>query len=132
MKTKASVLRENSDYSVLINAVINRIGLESVEDVNRHGIDGGFGGFIYYEETHKFAMRHRKLIKRLLYETAESMGEGVLTMVEHFGVFRNDKMDREEESNLFAYLGNGMPRQGRVTNVMAWFAAEEVCRWFDE
>ena len=132
MKTKASVLRENSDYSVLINAVINRIGLESVEDVNRHGIDGGFGGFIYYEETHKFAMRYRKLIKRLLYETAESMGEGVLTMVEHFGVFRNDKMDREEESNLFAYLGNGMPRQGRVTNVMAWFAAEEVCRWFDE
>ena len=132
MKTKASVLRENSDYSVLINAVINRVGLESVEDINRYGMDGGFGGFIYYEETHKFAMRHRKLIKRLLYETAESMGESVLTMVEHFGVFRNDKMDREEESDLFSYLGNGMPLQGRVTNVMAWFAAEEVCRWFDE
>ena len=132
MKTKASVLRENSGYSVLINAVINRVGLESVEDINRYGMDGGFGGFIYYEETHKFAMRHRKLIKQLLYETAESMGEGVLTMVEHFGVFRNEKMDREEESDLFAYLGNGMPSQGRVTNVMAWFAAEEVCRWFDE
>ena len=128
MKTKASVLRENSDYSVLINAVINRVGLESVEDINRYGMDGGFGGFIYYEETHKFAMRHRKLIKQLLYETAESMGEGVLTMVEHFGVFRKYKMDREEESDLFSYLGNGMPSQGRVTNVMAWFAAEEVCR----
>ena len=67
MKTKASVLRENSVYSVLINAVINRIGLESVEDVNRYGMDGGFGGFIYYEETHKFAMMHRKLIKQLSY-----------------------------------------------------------------
>ena len=132
MKTKKSVLRENSDYSVLINAVINRVGLDSVEDVNRHGIDGGFSGFIYYKETHEFAMRHRKLIKKLLYETAESLGEGILTMVEHFGVFRNDKMDREEENDLFSYLGNGMPRQGRVTNVMAWFAAEEVCRWFDE
>lgn len=132
MKTKKSVLRENSDYSVLINAVINRIGLESVEDVNRHGIDGGFGGFIYYEETHKFAMRYRKLIKQLLYETAENLGENVLTLVKDFVVFRNNKLDREEESDLFSYLGNGRPEQGRVTNIMTWFAAEEVCRWFDE
>ena len=132
MKTKASVLRENSDYSVLINAVINRIGLESVEDINRHGADCGFGGFIYYEETHKFAMRYRKLIKQLLYETAENLGENVLTLVKDFVVFRNDKMDREEENDLFAYLSNGRPEQGRVTNIMAWFAAEEVCRWFDE
>ena len=132
MKTKTSVLRENSDYSVLINAVINRVGLDSVEDVNRHGIDGGFSGFIYYEETHKFAMRYRKLIKQLLYETAESLGENVLTLVKDFVVFRNDKLDREEEGDLFAYLSNGRPEQGRVTNIMAWFAAEEVCRWFDE
>jgi len=132
MKTKTSVLRENSDYSVLINAVINRVGLDSVEDVNRHGIDGGFSGFIYYEETHEFAMRHRKLIKQLLYKTAESLGENVLTLVKHFGVFGNDKMDREEEGDLFSYLGNGRPEPGRITNIMAWFAAEEVCRWFDE
>ena len=132
MKTKTSVLIENSDYSVLINAVINRVGLDSVEDINRHGIDGGFSGFIYYEETHKFAMRYRKLIKQLLYETAESLGENVLTLVKDFVVFRNDKLDREEEGDLFAYLSNGRPEQGRVTNIMAWFAAEEVCRWFDE
>ena len=132
MKTKTSVLRENSDYSVLINAVINRVGLDSVEDINRHGIDGGFSGFIYYEETHKFAMRYRKLIKQLLYETAESLGENVLTLVKDFVVFRNDKLDRKEEVDLFAYLSNGRPEQGRVTNIMAWFAAEEVCRWFDE
>ena len=132
MKTKTSVLRENSDYSVLINAVINRVGLDSVEDINRHGIDGGFSGFIYYEETHEFAMRHRKLIKQLLYKTAESLGESVLTLVKHLGVFRNDKMDRKEEGDLFSYLGNGRTEQGRVTNIMAWFAAEEVCRWFDE
>ena len=132
MKTKKSVLRENSDYSVLINAVINRVGLDSVEDVNRHGIDGGFSGFIYYEETHEFAMRYRKLIKQLLYETAENLGENVLTLVKDFVVFRNNKMDREEENDLFSYLGDGRPEQGRVTNIMAWFAAEEVCRWFDE
>ena len=89
MKTKTSVLREHSDYSVLINAVINRVGLESVEDINNHGMDGGFSGFIYYEETHKFAMKHRKLIKQLLYETAEIFGENVLTLVKHFNVFRN-------------------------------------------
>lgn len=46
MKTKKQVLIENSEYSTLINAVINRIGLDSVNDVNKHGISGGYSGFI--------------------------------------------------------------------------------------
>ena len=72
--TLKQVISENSDYKTLINAVISRIGLDSVQDVNSHGIDGGFSGFIYYSDTHKFAMRHRKDIIRLLEEMADSMG----------------------------------------------------------
>lgn len=129
--TKTQVLQDNKEYKTLINAVIARIGMDSIEDVNNHGIDGGFSGFIYYTETHKFAMRYRKLIVKLLEEQADSLGEDVVSMVSNFGVFRNSPMDADDKKDLYKYLGGGRPTQGAITNVMAWFAAEEVCRMFD-
>ena len=132
MKTKKTVLTENSEYKNLINAVINRIGMSSVNDVNQYGIDGGFSGFIYYSETHKFAITYRKKIVQLLEETAEMLGEDVVSMVSGFGVFRNSPMDADDKRDLYKYLGGAKPEQGTVTNVLAWFAAEEVCRMFDE
>lgn len=132
MKSKAQVLRENSSYKTLINAVINNIGLESVSDVNNHGIDGGFNGFIYYNETHAFAMRYRKMIVKLLEEHADNLGAEVVQMVSEFGVFRNSEMDNEDRKDLYKYLGGGRPEQGPITNVMSWFAAETICRFFED
>ena len=132
MKTKKTVLTENSEYKNLINAVISRIGMASVNDVNKYGIGGGFSGFIYYSETHKFAMRYRNQIIQLLEETAEMMDEDVVSMVSGFGVFRRSPMDADDKRDLYKYLGGCKPEQGTVTNVLAWFAAEEVCRMFDE
>ncbi len=129
--TKKQVLTDNSEYKTLINAVISNIGVDSVQDVNNHGIDGGFNGFIYYSDTHKFAIQYRKQIVKLLEEQAEQLGEDVVSMVSHFGVFRNSPMDAEDKKDLYKYLGGGKPTQGAITNVMAWFAAEEVCRMFD-
>jgi len=131
MKSKKQVLTDNAEFKTLINAVINRIGLDSVNDVNNHGIDGGFSGFIYYSETHAFAMRYRKLIVKLLEETAEQMDTEVVEMVSNFGVFRRSEMDNDDRKDLYKYLGGGRPEQGAITNLMAWFAAEEVCRMFD-
>lgn len=132
MKSKKQVLADNPTYKTLINAVINRIGLDSVQDVNRHGIDGGFSGFIYYSETHAFAMRYRSIILRLLEDSAEMLGEDVVKMVAGFGVFRNCAMDADDKKDLYKYLGGGRPAQGTITNAMAWFAAEEVCRMFED
>jgi hypothetical protein len=131
MKTKAQVIKEFEDYKVLINAVISRIGMDSVEDVIRHGIDGGFNGFIYYSDTHKFAMTYRKKIVELLEEEADQLGEDVVAMVANFGVFRGSPMDADDKKDLYKYLSGGKPNQGTITNVMAWFCAEEVCRFFD-
>jgi hypothetical protein len=131
MKSKAQVLRDYPTYKTLINAVIGKIGLESVEDVNSYGIDGGFNGFIYYSDTHTFAMRYRKLIVRLLEEMANGLGKDVVSMVAGFGVFRNSPMDNEDKRELYKYLGGGRNTQSTITNLMAWFAAEEVCRMFD-
>ena len=132
MKTKKQVLSENSEYKSLINAVINNIGMESVNDVINYGIDGGFNGFIYYSETHEFAMKHRKQIVKMLTEMAWQLGEEVVEMVADFGVFRHNKMDSEDRMDLYKYIGGGKCEQGTITNLMAWFAAEEVCRMFDE
>jgi len=132
MKTKKQVLEENSEYKTLINAVVNRIGLGSIPDINKHGIGGGFNGFIYYVDTHKFAMRHRKLIILLLKQMADSLGEEIVSMVSGFGVFRTHKMDNDDRQELYKYLGFGKCEQSSITNLMAWFAAEEVCRMFDE
>ena len=137
MKTKAKVLKEYSDYKSLINAVIANIGVDSVEDVMRSGANAGWSGFIYYSDTHAFAMKHRKKIIQLLEEQAESLGEEVVEMVSHFGVFydhrtRKSSMDNEDRKDLYRYLGGGKCEQSTITNLMAWFALEEVCRMFDE
>jgi hypothetical protein len=132
MKSKKEVLNERSEYKTLINAVISRIGLDSVEDVTRHGIDGGYSGFIYNSDTHAFAMRYRKLIIKMLEEMASELGEDVVQMVSGFGVFRKSPMDNEDKRELYKYLGGGRNTQSTITNVMAWFAAEEVCRMFED
>lgn len=119
MRTIKQVIKDRPEYRVLINAVISRIGKESIEDVVNHGIDGGFSGFIYYYETHTFAMRYRKYIIQLLEEMADSLGEEVTEMVSNFGVFRNSKMDSEDMKDLYKYLGGGRPEQCAITNVMA-------------
>ncbi len=131
MKTKKQVLNERSDYSTLINAVISRVGMSSVSDISNYGIEGGFPGFIYYTDTHRFAIRHRKDIVLLLEEMSSDFGESIEEMVSNFGVFRNLPMDRQDKKDLSRYLYDGKPDQGTITNVMAWFAAEEVCRWFE-
>lgn len=129
MKTKVQVLKDNAQYKTLINAVINRVGLDSVEDIMHHGISGGYGGFIYYEDTHKFAMRYRKDIISMLEETADSLGEDIVAMVCGFNCVNADKDDKRD---LYRYLGMSKVEQGSITNALAWFAAEEVCRMFEE
>lgn len=127
-----TVKEQHSDYSTLISAVYNNIGKDSIEDVTNHGMESGFGSLIYYSDTHRFAMRHRKAIIALLEEQADQLGEEVVQMVSGFGVFRRSPMDNEDRKELYKYLGGGRCEQSTITNLMAWFAAEEVCRWFFE
>lgn len=133
MKTlKTFIQQSHLDAKLIKNTVIQFGGWqyfkEQAENVTSHGIDGGFGGFIYYSETHDFAIKNRRLIVALLEETADSLGEDVVSMVANFGVFRSSSMDAEDRRDLYKYLGGGKPEQGTITNVMSWFAAEEVCR----
>jgi hypothetical protein len=131
MKTLKQVLAENQENKTLIRAVINRIGLDNVNDINNHGIAGGYPGFVYYSDTHRFAMRHRKAIVNMLEDQAYAFGEDVLDMVSGFGIFRKNSMDSEDKKELYKYIGGSKCKQSTITNLMAWYAAEEVCRLFE-
>ena len=121
----------------LIRAVVKQFGgwesfIASANDVSNYGIQGGFGGFIYCSETHEFAIRNRSAIVELLERQADDLGEDVVSMVAAFGVFRHPPMDADDKRDLYKYLGGGRPTQGTITNVMAWFAAEEVCHAYSD
>lgn len=133
ISTKTEFIKNSHLNEKLINAVIAQFGgwesfKESAENVTNHGIDSGFSGFIYYSETHKFAIKNRALIVAQLEEDADQLGEDVVSMVSNFGVFRRSGMDADDKKDLYKFLGGGKCEQGTISNVMSWFAGEEVCR----
>jgi hypothetical protein len=132
MKTIKKVKAERPEYKTLVSAVINRIGKDYIEDVINNGASAGFTGFTYYNDTHQFAMRHRKTIVSMLEQQAEEFGEEVVEMVSNFGVFRKSPMDNDDRKELYRYLSGAKCEQSTITNLMAWYALEEVCRMFEE
>lgn len=133
MKTIAQVKRENEEYKALITAVVNGIGKESIEDVNNHGIDGGFGNFIYYRDTIRFARRHLKTIKLLLKNDAENTGMSTLEMVSSFNGLNGD-FTQEEVFLVLCGREKDVDSDAweMINNALAWYAAETVCRWFED
>ena len=135
MKTKKQVTEDYPDYKRLINAVIKRVGIDAVKDINNHGIQGGFNGFIYYSETVKFAKTYRKEIFNLLKMDAHMLGLelcDIPSMVAGFGYFRDRKMDDDDFTDLAMYIVLGKSKEHCIPNLMAWYAAETVCGWFED
>lgn len=149
MKTKfltvTECCKQNPGHAKLIRATVKQFGgmdndtQQMMEDILSHGIDGGFHGFIYYSDTVKFAQKNQKAIVALLEEQAEQLGENAVKMVKNFNSFnqyiaglRCNTMDKEDEKDLYLFLAGqaGRCKGHTVTNVLAWYAAEEVCRMF--
>lgn len=137
--TVTECCKQNPAHAKLIRAVIKQFGgmnsdtQQMMQDVLEHGIDGGFHGFIYYSDTVKFAQKNQKAIVALLEEQAEQLGEGdVISMVNCFKPFRKSGMDADNKKDLYLFLAGQAGRCSGTTipNVLAWFAAESVCRMF--
>jgi hypothetical protein len=101
-------------------------------DCAKHGADGGFPGFIYYEETIAFFHHNRRDIVKNLEHTANELGEDIISMVQHFGVFRHDIPPSVGDIGR-ALWGTGKA-QGNLTslyNVFSWFCLEEISNiWY--
>lgn len=140
----------------LINAVVKQLGhtsaknselLLTLKDISNHGIDGGYGGFVYYSDTVKFFDANKKDIIALANESADSIGYSLgdestakkLRELEKDA--RSDKEMKQVKDFLFrtfdgdavAMILNfgGWRNVGsldQLKNLMAWFAAEECAR----
>ena len=130
MKTIAQVKREYPDKAKLINAVVSRIGKDSIMDVVNHGADAGYSGFTYYSDTCLFYRKHRADINQWIKETWEDIGyKSALDMVKSFRCAQDENEDMIGRC-LYGSRLNGDDTM-TIENCLAWFALEEVCRLFE-
>jgi len=135
LKTTAQAISDSGIDSTLIRAVVRAIGRDAIQDVNAHGIDGGFSGFIYTADTVAFFKRHRKAICSLVSQAADDMGETAVDMVCRFNCLAGRDSSQFDEFRPSVarciYGGRTTDDDDVVMNALAWFAAEEVCRAFE-
>ena len=115
----------------LVRAVVRQAGgwksfCESAPDICKGGIDGGFHGFIYTQETEAFARRNREEIQKLAQDQAEEFGTSVTEMIQGFGCFRHAAKPTDSEIGIALYAGKD--DGAGVLNALAWYAGEEVSR----
>ncbi len=125
----------------LKNAVLKQLNIDDEDELKQtltditnspHGASGGFNGFIYYDDTCKFAQDNIKDIFDYAYEQAEQLGEGVYKMISNFNCL-NDMNVKETEvaSTIHLALKGVEDSQGNETqilNALSWYALEEVAR----
>lgn len=141
IKKIKDVVAEHPKYSHLIHAVVRQSGgtynFEGIAD----DVSNGYNGWIYSADTIAFAERkqNRKQIIQLLEDDAEAFGEqeGIVTMVSNFGYFKNNRdkkstMDKDDKRDMYRYLSEVKCEDFVIPNLMAWYAAETVARWFFE
>lgn len=134
-KITIKTMIEKSDIPAkLIRSTINQLGgfesfKESARDITRHGIDGGFHGFIYYSDTMDFFKRNRKDILVILQNDVECFGSsGLLEFIKSFNCANDCTIDEIARA---IYQGKGDCVE-QVYNCLAWYAGETVCRLYDD
>lgn len=113
----------------LTRAVAKQVGSmeelkEIAQNVCNYGANSGFSGFIYYSDTMKFYHKNKTKILDLVADMAENMGETPVNFVKSFNCL---KSSTEEEIAITLY-GKPSQHDQTVSNALAWFALEEVCR----
>lgn len=129
----AALLEATNIPTSLVRAVVRQMGgwesfAKSAADITRHGIDGGFNGFIYNRDTESFARRNREAIAQMASEQASDFGSGVIEMIRGFGCFRNGTKPTDEDIGSALYAGRDAKDGLPVLNALAWYAGEEVAR----
>lgn len=139
--------------SGLLNAVVEQSGgwedfRESAPDVVENGIDGGFGGWIYYSETINFYRSNHEKIRTQLYGDAEQLDLYVVEYIKSFQCLKG--LEPTENEIVGAMLCCADPRDNHlpkfleieaeltdgiiriIQNALAWYAAETACRSYME
>ena len=131
--TLAKLIDSTNIPASLVRAVVRQLGgwesfKESAPDIARHGIDGGFSGFVYYSDTEPFARRNIESINELASSQAQEIGyDSTFAMIRSFGCFRGDTLSDGDLMRALCRARN--PEDGpNILNGLAWYAGEEVAR----
>lgn len=125
-------LKECNVNPKLAGAVIRQFGgwedfKERAHDVANHGINGGYCGFIYYDETTAFAKKHKKVIIENIKQFADDVGENFTKVIADFNCLKNSGITDDDVITALMY-----PRScdeyiiTQVYNALAWYAGETV------
>ncbi len=131
--TLTKFIKSSSIPASLIRAVIWQIGdwqtfQEYAPDISKNGIDAGFPGFTYYNQTEPFAKAQKSAIAKLASSQAQELGyDSVFAMVRNFGCLKNDTFTDADLWHVF-YKGKNPEKGPNLLNALAWYAAEEVAR----
>lgn len=130
MKNLNEVLNEHPEYKPIIRWVYKDIGKDSISDVNNHGIAGGFGSFIYYSDTVKFWRKFKNDIIAMMKEDCEAINndKNILFFCCSFNCLKNYDADEIASALYGSYNEENM----QIYNGFAWYAAETICRWFED
>lgn len=132
MKTQEEFMKKTNINESLIDAVVEQLGgwetfKEYAEDITNHGINGGFGGFIYYSDTEAFTESNKSLIVDSLKEFAADSGENYLEVVANFNCLDLDVSEVAE-----GLYDPESEDRSQVYNALAWYAGEEVARAYSD
>ena len=129
MKQKTKNFIKNYPNNGLSQAVIDSVGedcfLERAADVAIHGADGGaFNGFVYYDETIKFALDNYDSIKQCLKQDADEFRVNFIEFLSGFTCLKN--IDADDIAEAFYTKDPSHKYYTDVFNALAWYAAELV------
>lgn len=113
-----------STFNKLKAAVVAQLGgateaKRQFPGIARYGMQGGFGGFIYYADTVKFYDNHKATIKQYLLEEAADFGCSVAELI--------PTADKEEAEDIQKVLyGIRFDGDYYAKNKLVWYAAESI------
>lgn len=116
----------------LIHAVVRQSGgwksfQDIAPDITKHGISGGFIGWIYYAETCQFYAKNQSSIVKLVeYQMKEYDYPSAQEMINRF-----NSIDATISEIGHTLYGNKSQHDTQVANALAWFAAESVVGEYD-
>ena len=127
--------KESGLTAKITRAVVKQLGYTTIsdecqttlKDIARHGIRGGFGGFIYYSDTHNFYRKNKKQIISMLEDDANDCGNDIIAFVRSSNCIH---IDSDTNKDIYSAL-YGRSGQSTITTFLAWYAAEKVAYAFD-
>ncbi len=139
MKTiKLDAFKAQTHLSIkIVDAVLAQLSIESdeeastLEDIASHGIQGGYGSFIYYSDTIDFFNKNRLEIRKMLSSMADDLGESMLGMVKGFNCLKDLELSEDQIAECI-YTDEETEDRTQILNALSWFAAEEVARAYSD